>query len=292
LTVRHRIFERFAEYEGWTDPGFERGYYGLNVRDWLFTGESKGYTERRVVRMPHPPLDEEYFEWVALMAAICHSRGRFCMAEVGAGWGRWMGSAAVLCRQKGVDFALVGIEAEPSHFEWMKMALRDNDIDPDDHTLFQAAVAGDDGELILAGPDAPLTQYGHRTIQAAELTAWRSIPDYVFRSVPAYSLKTLLAAHERFDLIDLDVQGTEYDILAPSFETLNSKVGVVHVGTHSTEVEELLSTVFRANGWLNAFSYPSRGDVNTLFGRVKFSDGVQTWVNPAQADLLPLLLDA
>jgi hypothetical protein len=32
--------------------------------------------------------------------------------------------------------------------------------------------------------------------------------------------------------------------------------------------------------------------VNTLFGRVKFSDGVQTWVNPAQADLLPLLLDA
>src|SRR4051794_4918511 len=50
VAAPHRIFAQFATYEGWAEPGFERGYYGINVRDWLYTGESKGLTDRRYVQ--------------------------------------------------------------------------------------------------------------------------------------------------------------------------------------------------------------------------------------------------
>ncbi len=278
-------------YVGWAEPGFERGIYGVNIRDWLYTGESKGYVDRRPVHNEHPPIDEEYFEWIALLATITKARGRFCMAEIGAGWGRWMASAAVLCRQKGVEFSLIGVEAEPSHFEWMKMVLGDNDVDPDAHHLVQAAVAGHDGDVILTGPDAPRTVWGHRTVRPEEVKAWETLPGYLFWTVRGCSLQTVFANHEHIDLVDLDIQGVEYDVLAPSFETLNSKAGVVHIGTHSRAVEKLLTKAFRANGWRNVFSYPSHSDADTMFGRVTFTDGVQTWVNPMRAELLPVLLD-
>ena len=83
----HRVFSEFAPYEGWAEAGFERGFYGVNIRDWLYLGHSKGYTERRAVHVGHPPLDEEYFEWIALLTTISRARGRFCMAELGAGLG-------------------------------------------------------------------------------------------------------------------------------------------------------------------------------------------------------------
>jgi len=287
----HCVFREFAPYDGWAEPGFERWFYGLNIRDWLFTGESKGYTDRRAVHVGHPPVDEEYFEWIALLTSIAHARGRFCMAELGAGWGRWIASAAVLCRQRGVDCSFIGVEAEASRFEWMKMVLRDNGINPDDHDLLRAAVADRDGELLLTGLEASDDVYGHKTIRADEVSLYENVPGYTIRPVPAYSLKTVCAHYQYIDLIDIDVQGAEYDSLAPAFDTLDSKVGMVHIGTHTRKIERSLKRVFRAHGWLNAFSFPCHSEVETRFGRVKFLDGVQTWVNPDRPDLLAALLD-
>ena len=288
---RHRVFGDFAPYEGWADAGFELGFYGLNIRDWLFTGESKGYDQRRVVHVGHPPVDEEYFEWIALLTSIAHARGRFCMAELGAGWGRWIASAAVLCRQRKIECSFIGVEAEPSRFELMKMVLRDNGVNPDDHDLLQAAVAERNGEVLLTGLEAARDLYGHKTIRADEVTMYQNAPGYEIRRVPAYSLETICVHHEYVDLIDIDVQGAEYDSLAPAFDVLDWKVGMVHIGTHSRKIERSLKSVFRAHGWLNAFSYPCHSETETRFGRVTFVDGVQTWVNPDRPDLLAALVD-
>jgi FkbM family methyltransferase len=173
----------------------------------------------------------------------------------------------------------------------MKMVLRDNDVDPDAHDLLQAAVAARDGDVILTGPDSPRTVWGHRTVRPEEVPAWAGLPGYMFWTVRGCSLETVFANHDHIDLVDLDIQGVEYDVLAPSFHTLNSKVDVVHVGTHSRDVEKALKHAFRAEGWHNVFSYPSHTEADTVFGRVTFTDGVQTWVNPKRADLLPALLD-
>jgi hypothetical protein len=112
----------------------------------------------------------------------------------------------------------------------------------------------------------------------------------VIRSVPAYSLETVCATHEFIDLVDIDVQGVEYDVLAGSFEAISWKIGVVHIGTHSKEIEKSLKKMFGAMGWLNAFAYPGHSTVQTRFGNVTFLDGVQTWVNPDRPDLLAALV--
>jgi hypothetical protein len=90
--------------------------------------------------------------------------------------------------------------------------------------------------------------------------------------------------------VDIDVQGAEYDILAGSFEAVSWKIGVVHIGTHSAEVEQSLKKLFAGLGWVNAFAYPSHSTVQTRFGAVAFVDGVQTWVNPDRPDLLEALV--
>jgi FkbM family methyltransferase len=286
----HAIFQQFATYDGWAEPGFERGHYGINVRDWLFAGRSKGFTDRRHVEVDHPPVDEEYFEWIALLTTIAHARDRFCIAEIGAGWGRWITSAAVLCRRKGIACSLIGVEAEPSRFEYMKMSLRDNYIDPDDHDLLQAAAAARDGEVLLAGNEELRDVYGHMIIRPDEVFRWQIVPGYAIQSVPAYSFQTICAPHQSIDLVDIDVQGAEYDLLAGSFAAESWKIGVVHIGTHSKDVEKSLRKLFGRVGWLNAFDYPGDSTIETPFGAVTFVDGVQTWVNPNRADLLAALV--
>jgi FkbM family methyltransferase len=288
---RHRVFEQFEEYEGFAEPGFERGFYGVNVRDWLFTGEPRGSLERQRVRVEHPGVSEEYFEWVALLVALTHARKHFCIAELGAGWGRWIASAAVLCRQRGLDYRLIGIEAETSHFDWMKMVLRDNQVDPDEHQIRFGAVAAQEMDLLLAGPNTPKTVYGHRTIRPEEVPDWQNIDGTVFQAVPGVTIRTLLKDEPFINLMDLDVQGAEYDVLASSFDVLDAKVQIVHIGTHGRAIEADLSAVFQAHGWLNAFMFSCQSHAHTVFGEVDFGDGVQTWVNPKWPELLPALLD-
>jgi FkbM family methyltransferase len=291
----HSVFDRFAPFQGWAESGFERGFYGVNIRDWLHTGESKGCRERRQVCVGSPPLDEEYFEWIALLSAVATARDRFCLAELGAGWGRWMAAAAALCRQRGLPFTLIGVEAEPSHFDWIKMVFRDNDLDPDDHHLWYGAIADRDcDEVLLSGPDPPEKVWGHRTVRPEELSSWESLPGYKTTKVPGFSLATILAPCDHVDLVDVDIQGVECDVLAPAFATLNAKVSAVHVGTHSVgthSTDACLRKLFKRHGWLNACAYHSHSDARTRYGRVTFVDGAQTWVNPARRDLLDVLMD-
>jgi len=287
----HPIFHRFPSFQGWAEPGFERGYYGMQIRDWIYTGTSKGYAERRFVHVDHPPVDEEYFEWITLLTAIAHAQEKFCIVELGAGWGRWITASALLCGRKGIGYSLVGVEAEPSRFNLMEMVLRDNWVEPEDHDLLQAAVAAADGEVFLAGNEDRREVYSHQMIRAHEVLEWQNLPGYVIRSVPAYSLQTICAPHPFIDVMDIDVQGAEYEILAGSFKAVSFKVGVVHIGTHSEDIEKSLRPLFGEMGWLKAFDYPCHRIVDTRFGTVAFVDGVQTWVNPDRPDLLAALIE-
>jgi hypothetical protein len=82
------------------------------------------------------------------------------------------------------------------------------------------------------------------------------------------------------DLIDLDVQGAELEVLEASSEQLCEKVKRVHIGTHGRDIEEGLRARFRALGWENLNDYGSNCECETPYDRIRFQDGVQTWVNP------------
>ena len=167
------------------------------------------------------------------------------MVELGAGWGRWIVNAAVALRQIDPErpFLLVGVEAEPTHFEWLRRHLLDNGIDPDRHTLVRAAVAPTEGRVKfqrgdaagwygqsierddpaakLSGPVSRLIRWTRNGV--ANRLAVGSDARKVRRS-RAVTLTSLLEPLELVDLLDADVQGAEAELLEPAADQLVAKV--------------------------------------------------------------------
>jgi FkbM family methyltransferase len=229
----------------------------------------------------YPALDEETFEWIDVIAAVRDARDSFVMVELGAGWGRWlMRSVGVLRRLgKGIPFHLVGVEAEPMHFQWLGKHFRDNGVDPAAHTLINAAVAGADGEVPFATGHAR-EWYGQRMVDAPIDFASYGFDAVEVVTTPAISLRTLLRGIERVDLIDMDIQGAEFDVVSAAIDILNAKVRRMHIGTHGTGIENDLRALLANERWGCVNDYPCGAESDTPYGRVEFADGVQTWVNP------------
>jgi FkbM family methyltransferase len=286
IFTHHPLFHEFRPFEGWVAGGFEPSYFGTMFRDWLFTGQSKGFTSGRQESVGYPPLNEEYFEWISLLAAVATGKDRFRMFELGAGWGRWSVSGAMLCRQRELPFHLVAIEPEPSHFEWLQMNFRDNGLDPAAHHLQKAAIARRGGRVWFAGKDDPKHEYGHYVplgmgdlirMVRGRFRSWK---------VDAVALGALLAQYPTVDLIDLDIQGMEYDALASVSPEQLRAVRLIHIETHTRTIEVRLKRLFDAMGWRNRFCFPCDSETRTPYGMVKFQGGVQTWINPECQDLL------
>ena len=99
------------------------------------------------------------------------------------------------------------------------------------------------------------------------------------REVKAVSLGTLLRLLETVDLIDLDIQGAELAALESASEALDSRVRRVRVETHNRKVEAGIRLLFQGLSWMNVVNYPGVSDCNTLWGRIKFQDWHQDWIN-------------
>ena len=67
-----------------------------------------------------------------MLESVLEADDGFTMVELGAGWGRWLVDAWSVLKQIGKTdkrLLLVGVEAEPTHFEWMKQHFADNGLD-------------------------------------------------------------------------------------------------------------------------------------------------------------------
>jgi FkbM family methyltransferase len=198
----HKVFSRFHRWSGRVPAGFDVDFLGARYRTAYFT-MCLPQPEERYAAPEHPPFDEEYFEWIALLEAVAGAKTRFTMLELGAGWGRWSARAAAACQQLGLPYHLVAVEAEPTHFQWMVQNLQDNGVKPEDCRLIQAAVTGKDGKVAFQVGDAT-DSYSQSIGGSTE--------------IDAVSLPTLLLPLKFVDLIDMNVQGAEFDILAAAPE--------------------------------------------------------------------------
>jgi len=219
-------------------------------------------------------FNEEYFEWVDVLEAVVEAEGSFTMLELGAGFGRWLVRAARAVRQYHGDIPtlLVGVEADPTHFQWMVQNFRDNGLDPAAHQLIEAAVDAREGEVRFL-VDSPYAQWGQHIIRDPQVVASS-------RVVSAVALARLLKPLAMVDLIDLDVQGAEAAVLEGAADLLDSRVRRVHVGTHSRGIEQSLRRLFSMRGWQSLNDFCCFAKARTQWGRISFGDGVQTWLNP------------
>ena len=160
------------------------------------------------------------------------------------------------------------------HCEMMREHFEDNGLDWREHTLIEAAVAPEAGEV-------------HFTVGAADTWFGQAIlptPDYGFgaiegvsvKSVPAMTVADILETVDRVDLIDMDIQGAEGGVIASSVGVLCQKVRRLHIGTHSAEVEAQIRAALSGAGWRPRWDFPCRSEVRTPYGRVSFEDGVQS----------------
>jgi FkbM family methyltransferase len=274
IVSHHPVFLRFPCWEGTVPKGFLVDFLGVMTRaDYResYREIAQRYSVNRHAQTEYPPFDEEYFEWIDLLEAVASAENCFTMMELGAGFGPWTARAAAALRQAGnLPYTLVGVEAEPTHFQWMIQHLRDNFVDPTGLRLVRAAVSAASGKV---GFYVGETQYGKPDNWYGQCIGGPHMVD-------AVDLNSLLEPLDVVDLIDIDVQGAELEVLEAASRLLDEKVKRVHIGTHGAKIEDGLHSLFGRLGWRRIRSFPCASTVDTEWGSIRFQDGVQTWLNP------------
>ncbi|WP_431857277.1 FkbM family methyltransferase [Azospirillum sp.] len=297
-----------AEVNGFgavTRIAFDEPYVGEAAEGMAASGKARLCAGRRFPQR----ASEDYFEWIDLLESIEAAQDRFVMAELGAGYGRWLANAMAAIRRrrdrKPLNPLFIGVEAHPVRYGWMVENLRDNNMDPSRHRLLHAGVSGTPGALFFplyrdqyAG--AADKDFGARLYTPEEMGASGepAASDLLytdddgrrmlFRRVETITLEQVLDGVGIIDLIDMDVQGAEYEIVRDGIALLDARVRKLHVGTHGDTIHDGVTEVLRRHGWHNVHDFRGGGAVRpTPYGPVRFGDGLTTWINPRLRPLRP-----
>jgi hypothetical protein len=83
------------------------------------------------------------------------------------------------------------------------------------------------------------------------------------KKVKTISLATILNGHNHVDLIDMDVQGSEFDVLNAAARENDGKVSRIQIGTHGKEIEQNLRSTLNKLGWKCLFDFPAASKTDT-----------------------------
>lgn len=281
--AEHPVFNQFEKWSGSAPILYNLNFVGQRINRTF-----KGAVIPRQAR-PMPFHDrqvnfgvapDETFEWLAILEAILDADETFTMVELGAGFGRWLVTAGCALRRKKPTIKpyLIGVEAEPTHFQFMKQHFAENGINPNDHKLIEAAVNGT-GEPVPFSIGHSTGWYGQSI--TSEGTMIHDYPESRTITVPGVRLDELISPYSRVDLVDMDIQGAELEVVTSSIDAMSRKVKRAVVATHSLEIHSAVGQSFESAGWEPIAVHGWRGDnEETEFGPITFQDGVQYWRNP------------
>ena len=271
------IFERFEPVTSETTGEHMFDFVGARTRVSFKKGWEKfAPAAGRQTTPKYPPANEHYFDWIATLNAVEEARGTFRMAELGAGWGPWLVRAALAARQRPAitRVELVGVEAEPAHFDWLRMHFEENGLNPDHHALLFGAASAEGGTLRFPVVEDPDSNYGASLRQATG-----SAP---YIEVPGLQMSDILSKFSGpVDFMHVDIQGAEYDLLPASMADLRRHVKRIMIGTHmSGEKHDGLAALFREAGWREEMNFARNATSQTIAGDIYFDDGFLLFANP------------
>ena len=278
----HPALLRFPPWSGEADGTFVYDFLGIKTDPRFrpqFRPQPPGPLETA-----YPPPHNVYFELVFVLEAVLAAADRpvLRVMELGAGYGVWLVTAhRAMQLSAGRPVELVGVEMVPRHFEWMRQHLRSNGIDPDSHTLIQAAVSDCDGEALFDPEPDPDLAYGQalsRRVPGARPGAAGSRTGEV--RVPCIDIRRLLREQRPVDLLHVDIQGEELRALRHAGPELNRCVARLIVATHSRGIHRGLRRLLDRAGWKPVYDYGLRSRARTPFGDVQFLDGLLAYSNP------------
>jgi FkbM family methyltransferase len=249
------------------DPAFVRSL-GMTTRPEFRAG---------IVPAVIRPSDVD--EWATLLAAIQAAGEHFTMIELGAGFGRWTVNAATALRRikPHTRHRFAAVEAEPTHFAWLRLHTRDNGLRRWSRRgtcrLIHAAVSGRDGEDDEFYVGNPAGWYGQALVRPENSGA--AAPTMRVRTI---RLGNLLRDLGSVDLVDMDIQGTELEVLVEARPELH-RVRRIYVETHSEAIDDALPDLLA--DWTLVAAQRVGERVETAFGLADYGGGgFQSWVNP------------
>jgi len=288
----HPVFEGIQLWAGPVPSGFHVDFLGTHIKrlyDEDIFPEFKNKPDQ-TSPVGLPPFDNEYFEWIDMLESVRNAKGQYIFIELGSGYGRWSVRAAQAVRRLNpMPFKIIAVEGEPTHYEFLKENFRDNGINPSDCRLIKAAVWHKKGAIKFRIGN-PKGWYGQSIV---DQSFFRRIKSFLFGRfdlhkpdnesvvlVPTITLGEILSICPHVDMIDMDIQGSELTVISHIIRVLNEKVMRIHIGTHSSKIEDNLRDIFLKNHWRKHFDYALQRTVETPYGKISFDDGVQSWINP------------
>ena len=224
----------------------------------------------------------EAIEWIGTLKAVDTAGPDFAVAEIGAGWGPWLVAAATAARRLGKTVFMAGVEADPGHFASMRAHIANNQFDPDAQSLLQGAIGPVDGWAFFPRIQSELDWGAAAVFQSSDVPPTLDYRGHRldYDRVPAFSIATALKDRSVFDLVHIDVQGSERDLMPAAIDVLGAKVRWIVLGTHSRAIEgEMIDLL--SDGWSLEHEKPCQFKAST--GRVgpgqTLIDGSQVWRN-------------
>jgi FkbM family methyltransferase len=267
----------------------------LGVRTRLAHVTPLAVFDGQVFSTPVPIGDAyETIEWVGVLKSVLTATDRYVALELGAGWGPWLISGATAAKCRGItDIRLHGIEGDPEHFASMLTNFRDNGLDPDVYRLENAAIGVRAGRARWPKVAVPSGDYGMRpfacSAEDADFAGNAKVPDYrgdvydEYIDVEMLSFDSVLEREPLWDLVHIDVQGSETELCSASAEILNQRVRWLVIGLHSRKIDGDLIDLFFRHGWILENEKPTRFDYNPSAPSLEAMtvvDGTQVWRNP------------
>src|SRR5689334_17320498 len=135
------IFAEFINARAKPEPGFIVDFLGSRIRTGSVWKEAR-QLDGQLIGIPVPAdFHAEAVEWIGLLKAVRGAQGQYVAMELGAGFGPWSVAGGLAARQRGIkDIRLCAVEGDSQHFRFLRQHFADNGFDPDQHSLFEAAV--------------------------------------------------------------------------------------------------------------------------------------------------------
>ena len=173
----------------------------------------------------------------------------------------------------------------------MRQNMEDNQLTSYQVTLIQAGVGITDGKALWPRITDIVNDSGARPLRCcsenqahheADAAYLAGRPDDMI-DVEIVSFGRVLGLQPVWDLVHIDIQGTELELCRAFVDELSARVRYMVIGTHSRKIEgDLIDLLVRAR-WDLEHEKPARfvfipGE--TTLERMTTQDGTQVWRNP------------
>lgn len=283
-----KIFSKFDRSKVKPSEGFLTEWIGSRVRISMLWSEMKPEQfNNRIMPLPVPcDYHSDAIEWIGTLKAVLAAQGSFSVMELGAGHGPWLAASCAAARSKGIsDFHLCGIEADPGRFELLAQNMTDNQLENVDTTLVEGGIGTAEGVAHWPRLPNPKEDAGARPFREGnqkdkEYLANR-LDDLI--EVKIIALGPLVKKRPIWDLIHIDIQGTEHELCQGYIKDLSDRARYLVIATHTRKIEGDLIDLFLNAGWHLEHEKPSRLSLpftTQASSNQIFTDGTQVWRNP------------